>query len=302
MLASAPEGRGDGGRGGADLLGISWNEYYMEEALVGPGAAVPRPVHVGAIPRTPAAAPRHQFVRRPIRGNPTAGPRGVPRHGGRRRRRRAGGRRSAPCSPGPATAAGWAGVDGRPRRRPRGPPPQPRLHPPDQPPPRLSPRRHRPPRALQPRAGNPARRSASSTSPPARATSRGRSSGGRSGAGSTSASSALIFTRRRCVRRRRQTRRFAGPALRSPRDALRLPFANGAFDYALCTMFLHHLDDALPRRSCARWPGSPARGSSAPTCCVIAGRTRGSPCSRCGSGTMVKHDAAGERGASVHEA
>ena len=30
-------------------------------------------------------------------------------------------------------------------------------------------------------------------------------------------------------------------------DALHLPFADGAFDYALTSMFLHHLDDATPR-------------------------------------------------------
>jgi ubiquinone/menaquinone biosynthesis C-methylase UbiE len=28
-------------------------------------------------------------------------------------------------------------------------------------------------------------------------------------------------------------------------DALRLPFADGAFDYAMCSMFLHHLDDEV---------------------------------------------------------
>jgi ubiquinone/menaquinone biosynthesis C-methylase UbiE len=44
--------------------------------------------------------------------------------------------------------------------------------------------------------------------------------------------------------------REAAAAVRDPRltilraDALRLPFSDGAFDYTLTSMFLHHLDDA----------------------------------------------------------
>ena len=58
-----------------------------------------------------------------------------------------------------------------------------------------------------------------------------------------------------------QTPAAPGNRIRFARaDALRLPFADGAFDYATCAMFLHHLDDGAAAAAVAEMARVAGRG------------------------------------------